>query len=213
MEISGLEDEFRLAAGKPMLLYLKRPAADQEPGLTAMIDGIRSAGAVSYRHFATAKELERLLTDDLAVCWVQPRFGTGPGRCAQGHRPARVPAAPGGSPSSRRESSPNAARSASLGWYPTDALVLLVTSRRLLDVRGERVYTLAPLPVPAEEAVTTAVELFLERARSIHPDHQPDQIHRLSDRPMTARGHGPHFWGMTSHLSSVSAQCLLIIHR
>ena len=34
MEISGLEDEFRLAAGKPMLLYLKRPAPDQEPGLT-----------------------------------------------------------------------------------------------------------------------------------------------------------------------------------
>ena len=26
MGISGLEDEFRLAAGKPMLLYLKRPA-------------------------------------------------------------------------------------------------------------------------------------------------------------------------------------------
>jgi predicted ATPase/class 3 adenylate cyclase len=67
MEISGLEDEFRLAAGKPMLLYLKRPAPDQEPGLTAMIDAIRSAGTVSYRHFATARELERLLTDDLAV--------------------------------------------------------------------------------------------------------------------------------------------------
>ena len=67
MEISGLEDEFRLAAGKPMLLYLKRPAPDQEPGLTAMIEGIRSAGTVSYRHFATARELERLLTDDLAV--------------------------------------------------------------------------------------------------------------------------------------------------
>jgi predicted ATPase/class 3 adenylate cyclase len=67
MEISGLEDEFRLAAGKPMLLYLKRPAPDREPGLTAMIDHIRSAGAVSYRQFATAGELERLLTDDLAV--------------------------------------------------------------------------------------------------------------------------------------------------
>jgi hypothetical protein len=67
MEISGLEYEFRLAVGKPMLLYLKRPAPDQEPGLTTMIDGIRSAGAVSYRHFATATELERLLTDDLAV--------------------------------------------------------------------------------------------------------------------------------------------------
>jgi predicted ATPase/class 3 adenylate cyclase len=67
MEISGLEDEFRLAAGKPMLLYLKHPAPDQEPGLTAMIEGIRSAGTVSYRHFATARELERLLADDLAV--------------------------------------------------------------------------------------------------------------------------------------------------
>jgi hypothetical protein len=44
MDISGLEDEYRLAAGKPMLLYLKRPAPDQEPRLTTMIDGIRAAG-------------------------------------------------------------------------------------------------------------------------------------------------------------------------
>jgi hypothetical protein len=49
MEISGLEDEFRLAAGKPMLLYLKRPAPELEPRLAAMIDGIRAAGSVSYR--------------------------------------------------------------------------------------------------------------------------------------------------------------------
>lgn len=67
MEISGLEDEFRLAAGKPMLLYLKHPAPEQEPGLTAMIESIRTAGTTSYRHFGTARELERLLTDDLAV--------------------------------------------------------------------------------------------------------------------------------------------------
>jgi hypothetical protein len=67
MKISGLEDEFRLAAGKPMLLYLKRPAPNQELGLTAMIESIRSAGTVSYRNFGTARELERLLTDDLAV--------------------------------------------------------------------------------------------------------------------------------------------------
>ena len=67
MEISGLEDEYRLAAGKPMLLYLKRPAPDQEPRLAAMIDTIRAAGTVSYRTFATARELERLLADDLAV--------------------------------------------------------------------------------------------------------------------------------------------------
>jgi class 3 adenylate cyclase len=67
MEISGLEDEFRLAAGKPMLLYLKRPAPGQEPRLAAMIDSIRAAGTVSYRTFATPRELERLLADDLAV--------------------------------------------------------------------------------------------------------------------------------------------------
>src|SRR6516164_3527657 len=67
MEISGLEDEFRLAAGKPMLLYVKRPAPEQEPRLAAMIDGIRAAGTTSYRTFGTPRELERLLADDLAV--------------------------------------------------------------------------------------------------------------------------------------------------
>jgi predicted ATPase len=57
----------------------------------------------------------------------------------------------------------------------TEALVLLVTSRRLLEVRGERVYTLGPLAVPADGAVTAAVELFLERARSIHLGYQPSE--------------------------------------
>ena len=100
MEISGLEDEFRLAAGKPMLLYLKRPAPDQEPGLSAMIEGIRSAGTASYRHFATARELERLLTDDLAVLLsesfadatvsidIPRRSPTGPGEPDGGELPA-----------------------------------------------------------------------------------------------------------------------------
>jgi hypothetical protein len=67
MGISGLEDEFNLAAGKRMLLYIKRPAPDIEPRLEAMIDGIRAAGTASYRVFGTARELERLLADDLAV--------------------------------------------------------------------------------------------------------------------------------------------------
>jgi len=67
MDISGLEDEFRMAAGKPMLLYLKRPAPDQEPRLAAMMDSIRAAGTVSYQTFGTPRELERLLAEDLAV--------------------------------------------------------------------------------------------------------------------------------------------------
>ena len=79
MEISGLEDEFRLAAGKPMLLYLKRPAPDQEPRMRTFIDGIRAAGTVSYRTFATPRELERLLADDLAVLLSEHFAGEGGG--------------------------------------------------------------------------------------------------------------------------------------
>jgi hypothetical protein len=82
MEISGLEDEYRLAAGKPMLLYLKRPAPEQEPRLAAMIDGIRTAGTVSYRTFATPRELERLLADDLAVLLSESFVGAAAGIAA-----------------------------------------------------------------------------------------------------------------------------------
>ena len=58
----------------------------------------------------------------------------------------------------------------------TNALLLLVTSRRLLEVRGERIYTLEPLAVPTNGAVTAAVDLFVERARSIHPGYQPNDV-------------------------------------
>src|SRR5215831_2186843 len=84
MEVSGLEDELRLAAGKPMLLYLKRPAPDREPRLTAMLDGIRAAGTVSYRVFATARELERLLAEDLAVLLSESFMGAAAGPGAPG---------------------------------------------------------------------------------------------------------------------------------
>ena len=91
MEISGLEDEYRLAAGKPMLLYLKRPAPDQEPRLTALIDSIRAAGTMSYRTFATPRELERLLVDDLAVVLSESFRGAAEGTAA----PRRSSAGPG----------------------------------------------------------------------------------------------------------------------
>jgi predicted ATPase/class 3 adenylate cyclase len=88
MGISGLEDEFRLANGKPMLLYLKRPAPDIEPRLAQMIDGIRAAGTVSYRTFGTPRELERLLADDLAVLLSESFTGAAAG-------PSRPGASPG----------------------------------------------------------------------------------------------------------------------
>ena len=91
MDISGLEDEYRLAAGKPMLLYLKRPAPDQETRLTTFIDSIRAAGTTSYRTFATPRELERLLADDLAVVLSESFRGAAEGTAA----PRRSPAGPG----------------------------------------------------------------------------------------------------------------------
>lgn len=67
MDISGLEDEFRLSGGRPRLLYLKTPAPDRDQGLADMIDEIRAAGSDAYRSFRTPRELGRLVRDDLAV--------------------------------------------------------------------------------------------------------------------------------------------------
>jgi hypothetical protein len=67
MTFSGLEDEFRDPTRLPRLLYLKRPAADMEPGLRRMLDGIRSEGDVACKAFADADELRELLLNDLAT--------------------------------------------------------------------------------------------------------------------------------------------------
>jgi hypothetical protein len=66
MDISGLEDEFRLSHSIPRLLYVKKPAPDREPGLTAMIGELQTEGTDSYRTFGTPRELGRLVRDDLA---------------------------------------------------------------------------------------------------------------------------------------------------
>jgi predicted ATPase len=67
MEISGLEDEFQLSQAYPRLLYVKGPAPDREPRLAEMLARIEAEGSVSYRHFRTARELGRLVRDDLAT--------------------------------------------------------------------------------------------------------------------------------------------------
>jgi predicted ATPase len=67
MNISGLEDELRLSAGMPRLLYVKVPAPGMEPGLERMLDGIRAEGASSYKEFTDAAELRELVAGDLAA--------------------------------------------------------------------------------------------------------------------------------------------------
>ena len=83
MEVSGLEDEYRLAAGKPRLIYTKK-ASRPEPRLTSFLKTIQAEGVVSYRQFEDADELGALVADDLALL-LTDRF-------------ARPPAAPPAAP-------------------------------------------------------------------------------------------------------------------
>jgi predicted ATPase len=66
MEVSGLEDEYRLAADKPRLVYMKQTAR-REPRLTSFLESIQAEGVPSYRRFKDADELASLVADDLAV--------------------------------------------------------------------------------------------------------------------------------------------------
>ncbi|HUP17268.1 MAG TPA: DUF4062 domain-containing protein [Acidimicrobiia bacterium] len=67
MEISGIEDEFKLAGDRPRLIYVKEPAGQREPGLVSLLDLIRKGGRVAYKQFESAGELAELLLDDLAL--------------------------------------------------------------------------------------------------------------------------------------------------
>jgi predicted ATPase len=66
MEVSGLEDEYRLSADKPRLIYAKK-VAQREPRLTGLLELIETEGVVSYRLFEDAGELGSLVADDLAL--------------------------------------------------------------------------------------------------------------------------------------------------
>src|SRR5215470_6124776 len=66
-QVSGLEDEYRLSAGLPRLIYVKSPAPKREPQLAAMLDRIETGDAITYQHFSDPAELQRLVENDLAV--------------------------------------------------------------------------------------------------------------------------------------------------
>src|SRR5262244_512010 len=65
--VSGLEDEYLLAAGLPRLIYVKSPAPDREPRLAEMLGRIKDEADVSYQHFSDPADLQRLVENDLAV--------------------------------------------------------------------------------------------------------------------------------------------------
>jgi predicted ATPase len=96
-QVSGLEDEYRLAAGLPQLLYVKGPAPDREPRLEGMLGWIRTEGGISYQHFTEAAELQRLVENDLAVLLSERFTAAAAGQAAaSGDQAAAAPPARAG---------------------------------------------------------------------------------------------------------------------
>jgi predicted ATPase len=82
-EISGLEDEYRLAPREmPKLIYVKR-AAEREERLGELLGRIRDDGTASYTPFSTADELAELIESDLATLLAE-RFDASRGGGASG---------------------------------------------------------------------------------------------------------------------------------
>jgi len=97
-QTSGLEDEYRLSAGLPRLIYVKSPAADRDPRLAQLLARIRDEGEVSYRPFSEPAELQQLVENDLAVLLSERFEMTRPGAGAADEAPLAgalpVPATP-----------------------------------------------------------------------------------------------------------------------
>jgi predicted ATPase len=67
MDISGLEDEYRLSADKPRLIYIREPAPDREARLSTLLDQIKREGLAAYKSFRSPAELQTLIEEDLAL--------------------------------------------------------------------------------------------------------------------------------------------------
>src|SRR5215468_6506577 len=90
-QVSGLEDEYRLAADLPRLIYVKSPAPEREPRLARMLARIRDEADVSYQHFSDPGQLRGLVENDLAVL-LSERFDAAP-RAGGAGKPQLAPLA------------------------------------------------------------------------------------------------------------------------
>jgi predicted ATPase len=89
-DVSGLEDEYLLAGDRPKLLYIKTPAPNREPRLTALIERIWSESGVSTTPYRDARHLRELLADDLAVLLTE-QFDAARRPRAEGLEPVPLP--------------------------------------------------------------------------------------------------------------------------
>ncbi len=65
--ISGLEDEYRLAGGRPRLLYIKEPAPEREERLGQLVEQFQKDDLASYKRFGSTDELVGFVERDLAL--------------------------------------------------------------------------------------------------------------------------------------------------
>lgn len=66
MQISGLEDEFRLSSGKARLIYVKN-SVDRQLELSKLLHDIQDSDSVTYQKFNDTEEFRELLENDLAL--------------------------------------------------------------------------------------------------------------------------------------------------
>jgi len=78
MEISGLEDEWRLSGDKPKLIYIKQ-ADQREPRLNNLIKNIQDSNVACYQKFEKLEDLTDLIANDLAILLTE-RFQSGENR-------------------------------------------------------------------------------------------------------------------------------------
>src|SRR6478735_1364050 len=78
MEISGLEDEWRLSGDKPKLIYIKQ-ADQREPRLNTLIKNIQDSNVACYQKFEKLEDLTDLIANDLAILLTE-RFQSGESR-------------------------------------------------------------------------------------------------------------------------------------
>src|SRR5256714_9504382 len=66
-ERSGLEDEYRLSAGMPRLVYVKSPAPDRQARLADLLTTINDDNSVSYPRFSDPAELQHPVPRELSL--------------------------------------------------------------------------------------------------------------------------------------------------
>lgn len=90
-QISGLEDEYRLSDGLPMLIYIKEPAPQREERLSTLLHAIREDDRTSYKTFRGPDDLAELVLSDIATLLAE-RFDAAERRVTDSERPAPVAA-------------------------------------------------------------------------------------------------------------------------